>query len=230
MRDGPAQATARELRDRHCHPAGPCVPHPARAQGQKPPEVISLDRVKCEALGATSLSLYLSFVYGGTLPHFATVRPLPLLGGTGRAVPCCPACLIASRCSCLPTAVGLVPRDHSTRCRLTASPCTPPTPVQPGEAVELLRLAAFFSNTALAAQLCAWLGGQLAGWEEGAVLEAFRAAVDLGQRHLVAECLAHLLPQFGRCTAEGTGGCSSDGRAGPLACWLAVAGASPAQP
>ncbi len=42
---------------------------------------------------------------------------------------------------------------------------------QTADAVELLRLGAFFSNAALVAQLCAWLGGQMAGLPEETVLE-----------------------------------------------------------
>ena len=42
-------------------------------QGQQP-EVISLDAVKCEALGAVSLGYYLEFVYSGALPAFDAVR------------------------------------------------------------------------------------------------------------------------------------------------------------
>lgn len=42
---------------------------------------------------------------------------------------------------------------------------------QTADAVELLRLGAFFSNAALVSQLCAWLGGQMAGLPEEAVLE-----------------------------------------------------------
>lgn len=37
--------------------------------------------------------------------------------------------------------------------------------------MELLRLGAFFSNAALVAQLCAWLGGQMAGLPEETLLE-----------------------------------------------------------
>ena len=36
-------------------------------------------------------------------------------------------------------------------------------------------------------------------------LQVFRAAADLKLRCLVTECLALLLPQFGRPTADGTG-------------------------
>ncbi|KAI7837632.1 hypothetical protein COHA_008556 [Chlorella ohadii] len=115
-------------------------------KGQKQPEVISLDAVKCEALSSLSLGNYLEFVYSGCLPAF----------------------------------------------EVTA------------DAVELLRLGAFFSNAALVAQLCAWLGGQMAGLPEETVLEVFRAAVDLKQRDLVTECLLLLLPQFGSTTSDST--------------------------
>ncbi|KAI7837633.1 hypothetical protein COHA_008557 [Chlorella ohadii] len=115
-------------------------------KGQKQPEVISLDAVKCEALGAVSLGYYLEFVYSGALPAFDATA----------------------------------------------------------DAVELLRLGAFFSNAALVAQLCAWLASQLPSLDEEMVLEVFRTAVDLKQRRLVTECLVLLLPQFGRCTADST--------------------------
>ncbi|PRW44473.1 kelch 5 isoform A [Chlorella sorokiniana] len=115
-------------------------------KGQKQPEVISLDAVKCEALSSLSLGNYLEFVYSGCLPAFEVTD----------------------------------------------------------DAVELLRLGSFFSNAALVTQMCAWLGGQMAGLPEETVLEVFRAAVDLKQRDLVTECLLLLLPQFGSPTADST--------------------------
>ena len=44
-------------------------------------------------------------------------------------------------------------------------------PLQTADAVELLRLGAFFSNAALVTQLGTWLGSQMAGLPEETVLE-----------------------------------------------------------
>lgn len=44
-------------------------------------------------------------------------------------------------------------------------------PPQTADAVELLRLGAFFSNAALVTQLGTWLGSQMAGLPEETVLE-----------------------------------------------------------
>ena len=56
-------------------PTLPCrisLPY-APLQGQKQPEVISLDAVKCDALSSLSLANYLEFVYSGCLPAFEVV-------------------------------------------------------------------------------------------------------------------------------------------------------------
>ena len=60
--------------------------------------------------------------------------------------------------------------------------------------MELLRLAAFFSNTALTAQLCAWLGGQLAGLSEKAVVEV--GAVAMPGRGAAEHATWQLPPQM----------------------------------
>ncbi|PSC69973.1 Zinc finger and BTB domain-containing [Micractinium conductrix] len=72
------------------------------------------------------------------------------------------------------------------------------------EAVELLRLAAFFGNAPLVAALAAHLAAQLSAMPEAELLEVFRAAVDLKHRRLTTDCLVLLLPQFGTSAADTT--------------------------
>ena len=58
---------------------------------------------------------------------------------------------------------------ESGRTRQASEPAL--APPQTADAVELLRLGAFFSNAALVSQLCAWLASQLPGLDEEMVLE-----------------------------------------------------------
>ena len=71
-------------------------------------------------------------------------------------------------------------------------------PPQTADAVELLRLGAFFSNAALVSQLCAWLASQLPGLDEEMVLEVsvcrLGAAVWLRCEHLCAALLLLAVP------------------------------------
>lgn len=163
--------------------------------GSQIPEVISLDAVKCDSLSPVTLALYLEYLYSGCIPAFETVSWSTGIEDT-------PACRAAGRRAGTPTGAHPAPPPTHTPHTLPSPPSS--CSQQTADAVELLRLGAFFSNGALSQLLSAHLSAQLGGLPEEAVLEVFRAAVDLKQRRLVTECLVLLLPQFGRCTGDAT--------------------------